>query len=484
MTVLTWRFLVYWEDFGGVEPIDETYRVVNYKSVRGRTRFIAEGGNGLEPIRPGVLTITLDNFDGRYDPYNTSSPLYPLVAPGKVIDASVSTGGSHTYTFRGVIDSIEPVGGVDNPQVIITCYDKIKEFQESLSTTAIYQNIQTGAAVLKVIYSVFTGPVISGGFDDGADSINYWYTNGVPVNDAINDICKYESGHFCITKHGYYRFVGRNNAPASVVTIDQSEMLKDVQIPMPYNAVRNCVKVYSYPKTLQSTAALWTLGDKPYVGPSSSIEVWGDFKYDGRSVAAINCAQPVATTDYLMNTAADGTGTNKTADFTVAATYFSETVKNVITNNGTAAGAYVTLLQNRGQAVDTPYTSYAMADTSGTDIKRMFVIDTPWMQDTNKAQQYADYLLDILGEPQKYPVFQLENQFDKQFSFDLLDRITVTMAKFGISQDFRVGGIEEEWLSENGQAVRTTVYTEPFVSAMPEEGFWFFPMTFPTVFPY
>lgn len=185
-----------------------------------------------------------------------------------------------------------------------------------------------------------------------------------------------------------------------------------------------------------------------------------------------------------MNTAADGTGTNKTADFTVAATYFGETVKNVITNNGTAAGAYVTFLQNRGQAVDTPYTSYAMADTSGTDVKRMFIIDTPWMQDTNKAQQYADYLLDILGEPQKYPVFQLENQFDKQFSFDLLDRITVTMAKFGISQDFRVGGIEEEWLSDNGQAVRTTVYTEPFVSATPEEGYWFFPMTFPTVFPY
>lgn len=482
MANLEWHVDIYWNGWTGIStPTDEASRLRAYSITRGRTTFVAKDGNGFEPIPPGALTITLDNFDGRYDPYNSGGALYPNVAAGKKIRVSADYDGDEYYRFTGFIESIEPTGGSTNPQVVITAYDLLKVLQEQDVSSAVYQAQSTGYCIRRILPAVSSWSI-----EDGADDILYFHINGIKIFDAVWKICNYESGSFWVDADysGVYRFVGRNNAPPSVVTIDQSEMLKDVQIPMPYNVIRNCVKVYSYPKTLQTTAALWKLGDKPYVGPSSSIEVWGDFKYDGRSVAAINTAQPVATTDYLMNTAADGTGTNKTADFTVAATYFGETVKNVITNNGTAAGAYVTFLQNRGQAVDTPYTSYAMADTSGTDIKRMFIIDTPWMQDTNKAQQYADYLLDILSEPRKYPVFQLENQFDKQFSFDLLDRITVTMAKFGISQDFRVGGIEEEWLSENGQAVRTTVYTEPFVSATPEEGYWFFPMTFPTVFPY
>ena len=59
----------------------------------------------------------------------------------------------------------------------------------------------------------------------------------------------------------------------------------------------------------------------------------------------------------------------------MTATYFAETVKNVIENAGTTGG-YVTLLKNRGQAIDTPDTSYVLVDTSGTNLKRTFIIDT------------------------------------------------------------------------------------------------------------
>ena len=483
MANLEWGLYIWW--YVGVpyeERVTDKERIVGYRLTRGRTNFVSNGGQGFEPMPPGILTITLDNRDGRYDPYNTGSSLYPHVEAGKDIIVWVDQ-PTFNYRFSGVIDSIVPTGGVSNPQVVITAYDRLKSLQEAEISVDTQQNIETGEAVRDTVEASGVGAYyisISG----SADSIPYWHESNISAYDAINKICQYEFGNFFISDNNIATFYGRAIAPASVVTIDQSDMLKDVVIPMPYEVVRNCVKVYSYPKTLQSTAALWTLGDKPYVGPGETLEVWGDFKYDNRSVAAINTAAPVATTDYTMNTAEDGTGTNKTADFTVTATYFGETVKNVITNNGTAAGAYVTLLQNRGQAVDSPYTSYAISDTSGTDLKRMFIIDTPWMQDTNKAQQYADYLIDILGEPHKYPIFQLESQPDKQFAFDLLDRITVTMAKYGISQDFRVGGIEEEWLSDNGQAVLTTVYTEPFVTQSAQDGYWFFPETFPMIFPY
>jgi hypothetical protein len=106
------------------------------------------------------------------------------------------------------------------------------------------------------------------------------------------------------------------------------------------------------------------------------------------------------------------------------------------------------------------------------------------MQSTTKAKQFADYLTSILSGVNKFPVFQMESQPDYQFTADLLDRIIVTIGKYSINTSFRVGGIEHEWLTENGQAVRTTVYTEPFVTQSAEDGYWYFTMTFPPLFPY
>ena len=61
----------------------------------------------------------------------------------------------------------------------------------------------------------------------------------------------------------------------------------------------------------------------------------------------------------------------------------------------------------------------------------------------------------------------MESQPACQFSFDLFDKITVTIPKYSISGDYLVGGIEEEWLTDNGQAVLTTVYTEPDIIVTP-----------------
>jgi len=67
-------------------------------------------------------------------------------------------------------------------------------------------------------------------------------------------------------------------------------------------------------------------------------------------VSGTNMQTPVATTDYLANTASDGSGTNKTADVVVTATYYGDTVYYSIKNNGTS-GVYMTFLQARGYGI-------------------------------------------------------------------------------------------------------------------------------------
>lgn len=67
-------------------------------------------------------------------------------------------------------------------------------------------------------------------------------------------------------------------------------------------------------------------------------------------VSGTNMQTPVATTDYLANTAADGSGTNKTTDIVVTATYYGDTVYYSIENNSTS-GVYITFLQARGYGI-------------------------------------------------------------------------------------------------------------------------------------
>lgn len=481
---LTWHVNIDWTTAGTYDSRDDAINLVGYRVIRGRTQYLASSGDGLEKMQPGYCSIILDNSSGDYDPYNTAGALYPHVAPGKYIKIQVDNGTEIKPRFAGRIESIEPIGGVQNPQVIITAYDGLKQLKDTNINTGLFTDIRTGGAIDEILSTAAQWPAIwSTSLESGADIIPYWWESDVSAFEAIDRLVQSEFGGYAVLSDGTFRFKARGLSSAPVAILDQSDMLKDIQIPMPYNIVRNCIKVFVYPKKIRSSADLWTLQDTPNVPGNGSLTLWGDYQYDNRRVGGTNMISPVATTDYVMNTAANGTGTNLTSNFTVTATYFAETVKNVI-QSGTSANGYVTLLKNRGQAVDAKEKSFVLSDSSGTDLQRIFIIDSPWIQSSNKADLYSKYLTSILSQVNKFPRFQLESQPDSQFTPDLLDRIGVTIDKYSINSSFRVGGIEEEWLGDNGQAVRTTIYTEPFIVQSAEDGYWYFTATFPMKFPY
>jgi len=89
------------------------------------------------------------------------------------------------------------------------------------------------------------------------------------------------------------------------------------------------------------------------------------------------------------------------------------------------------------------------------------VSDTRWRQSSTRAQYFAEWLGLFLPIRQPYPEIKIESRPDKQFEFDLFDRIALDIARKDIDRNFVVGSIEHEWLRETGQAVRTTVQLEP-----------------------
>ena len=73
-------FIVKWD--GSYYGDNEANRMVSLNVRRGRPAMLAPGGRGFQPFQPGQAFAVFDNEDGRYDPFNASSPLYPHVTPG------------------------------------------------------------------------------------------------------------------------------------------------------------------------------------------------------------------------------------------------------------------------------------------------------------------------------------------------------------------------------------------------------------------
>ena len=96
---LLWALRVLW-DGTWWGPNEAHGRMKDLTVNRGRQSILAGGDRGLESFAPGEVTAILDNSDGRYDPFNTSSDLYPDVRPGKFVTLEVTDDSTDTKYSR------------------------------------------------------------------------------------------------------------------------------------------------------------------------------------------------------------------------------------------------------------------------------------------------------------------------------------------------------------------------------------------------
>lgn len=463
-----------WDGDGSFNGVNEADHLLSWNSNRGRSFFLNSSGDGLEPVNEGRLTLTLDNQDGRYDPFNTSSPLYPNILPGRKIQFIVMETDTLTqhYVFTGEIDDIRPFA--NEKTVTITAVDGMRKLKEQETTIALNASIKVSDAIEAILDSVnYTDYAI----DSLLDIISYWWVNQEKASEAIQKLCDASFGTFFIAADGKAKYYTRSKAVSSVLTLTQDLLLKDMVINQPWDVVRNNIDVIVNPLVLESTADLWTLRDVPSVAAGASIEIWGSFtNYLNQSCAATNVLSPVATTDYLMNTVSGGGGTNLTASFTVTVSIFGESVKFTITNNSGSTG-YINLLKIRGDALSNPDpVRINKVDAASVAIykNRTFKLDSKWLQNTNLGITLADTIKGLLSSARKYPVIRIDTRPDIQYSVDLFDRISLTLTKLGLDSAYRIGNITHESTSPTCQTVLTTLTLEPVVDV--SDVYWVFPV--------
>lgn len=468
-TTLAWDVSFDWDRDGFFES-NESHHLIGVKVSRGRNGMLNENGIGFREIPTGRTVLSFNNYDGRYDAWNTSSPIYPKVNYGIEVRIQVRKLDAATVypVMWGLVTGITPSGYGSRPTVDFVISDGLAYLRNTNSRVA----MQTGVTVDQAVRLVLAGARYKWGtnLDTTSETIAYWWSSGnVLAMSELDSLATSFLGYFFADRTNQGRYIARGTPYSKVTTLEQAELLKDIGNPQPYDIYRNAVRLKVHPRNAASSGTIFQLvGEIPSVPAGESLVLFGDYSYNNARVPAVNVVTPVATTDWLWNSQSDGGGSNLTGSFTMTFRDFGDTfyIKFV---NGSGSEGFLTLMKVRGQAVyetDTTDVTYP-EDTTTLPEQRELFIDLVWQQDINVASDIATVQGSFWSTLHPIPVVKIDTRPEQQFNLELFDIVEVNLAALGLAYaTYRVGGIEHQtYGSENCQNVKTTLWLEPYIAA-------------------
>jgi hypothetical protein len=315
----------------------------------------------------------------------------------------------------------------------------------------------------------------------GVDRHPYWWVSDQSAATAIHDLAHSELGKIYMAPDGKLSFRNRHYFDAPTVTLTKSEIAHGtLELRMPWDVVRNAVRAVATPREPQADAVLWRLGTPIRVDPGKSVAIFAEWTYNNEKCPAQNVQQPEATTDYLANTSADGTGTDITANFSQSLAAYSTWGKLTVANNGSVIG-YLWFSTVRGDAIAAssrvPFQFNDAASQARLKQVRAFTLETDWLQNPRAARAAGAYLIGVLPIEERYPAFDLTPNPDVQFQLALGTRVHLYLPDDGIDAEYRVHFVRHSFMDDAGILSRTSVMLEP--ARMLDPDVWIVPHTVP-----
>lgn len=457
---LLFGIVIDWDNDGAFNGGNEWRWLVpnGLETERGRESFVRSDGTGFERIEVGRCTMTLSNHDGRYDPRNTSSPLYPHLLNKKERDAYIfvkdGDSGDAYDLFTGRLVDFQNISDRRGRKTIkLYIEDTMRYLQRNRASVDIQEAIDTSTAIQAVLDDITWRWGRSLG--ESLDSIPWWWAFSEPAYDQIMDLADSELGIFYTAADGSAVFLNRAYSDPDPLVLNGNEISPEVIDSHPSEVFRDQILLRLHPRVLQATSVVWTLQDVPLlIANGETITVWPEFTYEGRTVPILNpLIQP--TTDYTLFQNDDGTGTDLTAGLSAVYTPLGEGGKLVITNNSGSDG-YIIGMQMRGDALDSP-DAVQVRTGNGENVME---VDLSMQQKVTSGQNVADVIHTFLSDPDKYFLtISIEGNPEKQFSRDLFRWVDLTVASRSISDLFRISKIKHQLMKR--RIMRTTFWLEP-----------------------
>lgn len=435
-------------------------------------RYGIRGNGPLDRVADtGVLEFSLRN-----DQRNSGAKL-GYYSPGHAdarsgFDLGIGTrlkiaySGSTFYKWRGELRKIEPAAGQylgrQTRCLALDWFDNAAKRKMRLQGTV--ASGRADQAIASVVGSMFDLPAAST-LAAGQDTFDTVFdTTRDESTSILRELYKLvisELGWLYIkgdqTTGGMLTFEDRHTRPkygSSSASLSNA-CLAGMQVERGTRLIYNRVKTEVSPReTLAAASILFTLQSKPLVAQSTCMLIEGTYTDPSNRgllrVAGASMVAPASTTDFTMNTASDGAGTNLTSSFTVAASYGGNSVRYQIANTGTTAG-FVTLLQARGRGI--LIKEPVLADTAdnasissyGESVLRL---DMPYQGNPLVAADAAAALLANWKDPNyvlefiEFPANLSDGLMKAALQREPGDKVTITETVTGIDLEYFVQGVE------------------------------------------
>ncbi len=379
---------------------------------------------------PGALTFALNNSTrnsggllGYYSPGHANCR--SGFALGINVRFSIVYSGTTYRKFHGRLSSIAPVAGQYGSRLsLCVVYDWIDEASRAKLKRVAIQIGKRADEILTTIMTAMSRQPVSTTFGTGRDTYPYALDHspeeGGGVLQEFQRIAQSEVANIYVkgntTNGGEFCFESRTDRAAkntNLATFDNT--MFELASLRARDDVISRLQVVTHPKRKDTVnVVLFTLRDGNNVsvdttialGPGESRSLvcpFTDPSDRNHRIGGTLVVAPAATTDYLFNASADGSGTNLTASLGVSASFAANVGFLTVTNNHATSAGFVTFLQFRGlgiydeQEVIWEQTSTASDTQSGDNV---LTFDMPYQSDADVGYGASLYFLALLSSQQ------------------------------------------------------------------------------------
>jgi len=440
---------------------NEADRLLRYTVDRGRETIF---GSGINSYDIGVMRLELDNYDGRYDPWNVDSPLYGHIKPGVEVRMRMAYESTSHILFTGQLEDVQQQGYKQTAVMVIN--DGWRWLRD--------QDYSRGPTIPTSFSNVFSTPLADYPWDTdistSTDVPSFHFYNSGSLKGYIESIAQGSLGRAYVRNDGVFGFRALGDTDTATYTITEDIVLRNIYLPTPWDNYRSEINLTGYKGDVSETSDVIideVKNENIFEGLTRQISFF--YAYEN--------PYPLPATDTLEITVYGGwDGTDPVIpssdyDWCIYRTY-SDRVRVSITNN-TPGTTFKSVRAYYGVDAPNIITSDEWTyETTDTDMRQAeLTISSPWLfvqQTTDGPTASDETLIDDVGNTllaylsvvRPYPVIQLQGRYDQQLNIDLEDKVTLSFAHLSVSGDYRVTKISHESI-KGTQDVITSLWLYP-----------------------
>ena len=403
-------------------------------------------------------------LQGYYSPDHTNRMTGWVL--GAEVRISWLLGSVRYYKWRGYIAAINPAPGIHNTWLVqVLCVDWMdRAARAKISGLAVQTNKRGDELFALLVACVPTAPPATMALF-GVDVYPYAFDN---IKDESTQVLSElqsmaQSGLDKIYQRGdiiqggtlvYESRLKRARTTASLFTLDSS-VVTAMSVTRSVSDVINSGQVQTHPRRVDATntTVLFSEGNAPLMPRGITTVFTAQYRdpLSGRAtrVGGIDMISPVATTDYLLNSLADGTGTDLTSQLTVTAITWGNSAEVTVVNNGPLDG-YRIKCQLRGRGLyDFETMTFTVKDSASIAAygENSFSLDMKYQTDPDVGADACAYIVNQCKDPRTKisSVTFIANRstamMQAALGLEISDRVTVTEEVTGISSDYFINAV-------------------------------------------